>query len=246
MRKHTLILFLSVAFSYPCIGQDASTDSIVKAALESQSLTGEKDKGLQLIKEDNWSEANKYFTGEIKKNDADREAYFGRGVVNWAQNNVAGACRDWSAVLAMGDTATFKLLDQNCGGNMVLDHDTIPSQQYRKMFAKQSPDKPQEVHQFVEEMPEFPGGQQGLFDYLRKNFRYPTVDRKQMQGKVYVGFVISSRGKVLFPHVERGLGSGLDEEAVRVIRSMPDWKPGKKKGKAVPVRYSLPVSINWK
>ena len=244
MRRLTTLLFFVATSAF---AQEAIKDSVIKAALESESLTGNKEKGVQLIQQNNWGAANTYFNEEIRKNEGDRQAYFGRGVVQWAQNDPAGACRDWSAVLALGDTATFQLLDKNCHGNMVVEQDTIPKAQYRKMFAKKSADAkpaPDEIYKFVEQMPEYPGGQEALFKYLSTNSRYPaSAKAKKIQGRVYVTFIVSSKGTVLFPHVERGIGGGCDEEALRLIRLMPKWKPGMKNGKPVPVRYTVPVNF---
>jgi periplasmic protein TonB len=97
----------------------------------------------------------------------------------------------------------------------------------------------------VDVMPEFPGGMDALMEYLEKNTKYPSRGREQnVKGRVYVNFIVSSKGKILFPYVVRGLGKPFDQEAMRVIRKMPAWKPGRQKGKAVPVRYNLPVTFN--
>jgi len=230
----------------------AATDSVIRSVLESQTLTGEKDKGVSLIKQDKLNEAGQFYNEEIKKNEADMKAFFGRGVVHWAQNDQASACRDWSAVVALGDTATLKLLDKNCHGNMVVEDDTIPSKKYHQMFGKPKADTKttpgnSAAMVFAEEMPQFPGGEKELFAYLSKNVKYPAnAKEKKIQGRVYVSFIVSSKGKVLFPHVERGIGGGCDEEALRVTRAMPPWKAGRQGGKPVPVKYTLPLSFKMK
>lgn len=93
-------------------------------------------------------------------------------------------------------------------------------------------------------MPEFPGGEAGLIDYFNKNVHYPnSAKEKGIQGRVYINFIISKTGKVMYPYVVRGIGGDCDKEALRVIRQMPNWKPGKEQGKAVLVRYNLPVKF---
>lgn len=99
----------------------------------------------------------------------------------------------------------------------------------------------------VEEMPGFPGGEEELFKYLRKNIKYPPVARENgMQGRVFVTFVVDKDGKVKDARILKGVGGGCDEEALRVIRAMPDWKPGKQNGRAVSVQYNLPVNFTLK
>jgi len=99
----------------------------------------------------------------------------------------------------------------------------------------------------VEEMPGFPGGEEKLFEYLRKNIKFPPVARENgIQGRVFVTFVVDKDGRVKDVKILRGIGGGCDEEALRVIRSMPDWKPGKQNGRAVSVQYNLPVNFTLK
>ena len=102
----------------------------------------------------------------------------------------------------------------------------------------------QEIFQIVEEMPSYPGGEQKLMEYVAKNIKYPQIARETgIQGRVFVGFVVEPDGSVSNVKVLRGIGGGCDEEAVRVVKSMPKWKPGKQRGKAVRVSYMLPVNF---
>ena len=101
-----------------------------------------------------------------------------------------------------------------------------------------------EIFTIVEEMPEFPGGMAKLADYLAKNIKYPQMARESgIQGRVFVNFVVEPDGHVSNVNVMRSLGGGCDEEAMRVVKSMPKWKPGKQRGKAVRVSYILPVNF---
>jgi len=100
-----------------------------------------------------------------------------------------------------------------------------------------------EIFTIVEEMPEFPGGgEAALLKYLSQNIKYPPLARENnVQGTVYVTFEIDQSGKVKDAKILRGIGGGCDEEALRVVMNMPQWKPGKQRGKTVRVQYNLPV-----
>ncbi len=96
----------------------------------------------------------------------------------------------------------------------------------------------------VEQMPEFPGGMSEVNTFIRNNMRYPVLAQENgISGKVYIQFVIDKNGNVTKIKVVRGIGGGCDEEAVRVISKMPQWKPGKQGGKEVPVSYTIPVNF---
>ncbi|SIT95050.1 outer membrane transport energization protein TonB [Pontibacter indicus] len=95
---------------------------------------------------------------------------------------------------------------------------------------------------YVEQMPEFPGGEGEMMKYLGKNIRYPAAaQRAGVEGLVVLSFVVSRTGEISEIEVVKSLGSGTDEEAVRVVKTMPKWSPGKQNGRSVPVRYTLPV-----
>ena len=99
-----------------------------------------------------------------------------------------------------------------------------------------------QVFTIVEEMPSFPGGESKLFEYLGKNVKYPQMATDMgISGVVYVTFVVDEHGKVKDPKVLRGIGGGCDEEAIRVVKNMPTWEPGKQRGKPVRVQYNLPI-----
>ena len=104
-----------------------------------------------------------------------------------------------------------------------------------------TPDEP--VFEVVEQMPEFPdGGMAGLMEYFKKNLRYPEEAKKAgTQGRVVVQFLINKNGAISDASVLRSVDRLLDAEAVRLVRSMPKWKPGMQKGKAVTVKYTVPV-----
>ncbi len=97
----------------------------------------------------------------------------------------------------------------------------------------------------VESMPEFPGGQQALFKYLSENIKYPVIAQENgIQGKVVCQFTVNKDGSIVDIEVVRSGGDpSLDKEAVRVIKTMPKWKPGKQRGKPVRVKYTVPVNF---
>ena len=98
-----------------------------------------------------------------------------------------------------------------------------------------------EIFISTEEMPEFPGGEQAMYDFLAKNISYPkTAKDSNIKGNVYVQFVVEKDGTITNPKVLRDVGGGCGDEALRVVRMMPKWKPGMHKGKAVRVQYTLP------
>lgn len=104
-----------------------------------------------------------------------------------------------------------------------------------------------EPFSFVEQMPEFKDGYSGLIQYLQKNLKYPVVARENsISGKVIIQFVVTAEGKIKDARVVRGIGGGCDQEAMRVVMSMPDWKPGRHNGHAVPVTFTLPISFELK
>ncbi|MDM8002541.1 MAG: TonB family protein [Bacteroidota bacterium] len=111
------------------------------------------------------------------------------------------------------------------------------------------PDKVRIAETFVvvEEMPKFPGGDQALFKHLYENLKYPPEAKTEgIQGKVILRFVVTAEGKVADVTVVRGVHPLLDEEALRVMSTVPDWIPGKQGGRPVDVYYSLPISFALK
>ena len=100
------------------------------------------------------------------------------------------------------------------------------------------------VFEVVEEMPDFPGGQSALMEYLAKNIKYPaTAHENGKQGRVIVMFVVKKDGSISDVKTVRGVDPYLDKEAERVIAAMPHWKPGKQRGQAVNVRFTVPVTF---
>ena len=101
-----------------------------------------------------------------------------------------------------------------------------------------------EVFIIVEQMPVFPGGEAALRKFLATEVKYPVIAQENgTQGRVYVKFVIAADGSVTNVEVARPFDPNLDQEAVRVVKSMPKWTPGKQRGKAVKVSYTVPINF---
>lgn len=102
------------------------------------------------------------------------------------------------------------------------------------------------VFEVVEDEPEFPGGEAALWEFITDTLTYPEAAKKNgVEGTVYVRFIVDKKGRIREPEVMRGIGAGCDEEALRVLRDMPQWKPGKQRGRKVctgvkvPIRFTL-------
>jgi len=101
-----------------------------------------------------------------------------------------------------------------------------------------------EVFNVVEEMPDFPGGDDARMKFLMKNLKYPKDARENnIEGVVYIEFVVEKDGSLTNIKVKRGIGGGCDEESIRVVKLMPNWKPGKQRGEYVRTQFILPFKF---
>ena len=120
--------------------------------------------------------------------------------------------------------------------------------QAKQDIAQPEPPKHEEVENkvftTVEQMPSFPGGDAALMNWLRNNVRYPAVaEENGIQGRVVVSFVVERNGSITDVQVVKSVDPSLDKEASRVVKSMPNWIPGKQNGSAVRVKYNVPVTF---
>ena len=116
----------------------------------------------------------------------------------------------------------------------------------KEVIAQPEPPKVEETKVFdvVEQMPSFPGGPTALMTYLSQNTKYPVVAQENgVQGRVVVSFVVERDGSITDVRVVRSVDPSLDKEATRVVKSMPNWIPGKQNGSTVRVKYNVPVSF---
>lgn len=122
----------------------------------------------------------------------------------------------------------------------------FPLEEHPGWFGPETPpvDTVPTIFVVVEEMPSFPGGDKGLLSHLAKNTKYPRIPRNEgIEGKVYVQFVVDTKGNVADVSIERSVNPFLDAEAKRVIESLPKWTPGRQRGQAVSVRMTIPVKF---
>ncbi len=133
-----------------------------------------------------------------------------------------------STVTQEGDGDAVVVPDGNGTGNAVIE------------------EKAPEIFTVVEEMPEFPGGAAEMMKYIQKNVQYPQMAKEAgLSGKCFLKFVVNGSGNISDVQVLRGVpGCGeCDREAIRVVKSMPSWKPGKQNGRTVPVFFNLPINF---
>lgn len=129
----------------------------------------------------------------------------------------------------------------------VLGGETADEKNKSVAISKGNDDKVKITYKVVEEMPEFVGGETALSDYLNTNIKYPEAAIKaKVSGKVYVTYIVNTDGSISGIKLLRGIGSGCDEEAIRVVTAMPKWNPGKQRGELVQVQYVLPISFQLK
>ena len=115
----------------------------------------------------------------------------------------------------------------------------------KEVIAEEKPKEEEtKVFDVVEQMPQFPGGQQALFEYLSKNIKYPVIaEENGVQGRVIVTFVVERDGSITDVKVVKSVDPSLDKKAQRVVKAMPHWIPGKQNGSAVRVKYTVPVTF---
>ncbi|GAB4017329.1 energy transducer TonB [Spirosoma koreense] len=118
---------------------------------------------------------------------------------------------------------------------------TAPTIQEKAVEVTQKPDEP---FVSVEQQPEYPGGVEALRTFLSNNLKYPRAAASAgVSGRVYVSFIVNADGSLTDIQVLKGIGFGCDEEAVRVMQKMPRWRPGKQSGRAVRVKFNIPIAF---
>ncbi|NOR76200.1 MAG: TonB family protein [Draconibacterium sp.] len=135
-------------------------------------------------------------------------------------------------------------LSDNRKLDIVTDSNGVLLLEKKKFEYPKSLEDVSEIFFVVEDMPEFPGGDLELRKYIGKNVDYPEIAQKNgIQGKVYVTFVVTKNGDIANAAIARGVDSSLDQEALRVVNSLPKWKPGKQRGQAVNVSFTVPINF---
>lgn len=127
-----------------------------------------------------------------------------------------------------------------------LDVEVTEDTRVEEIVFDESPDDENvdEIFNIVEDQPEFPGGLAAFYKYIRGKIKYPSQARRMgIEGRVYIQFVVDKDGSITDIQSVKGIGAGCDEEAVRVMKTVPKFKPGRQRGRAVRVRMSLPISF---
>lgn len=142
----------------------------------------------------------------------------------------------------------IEVVEEEVDTKMEIQVEDDQSQRQTQVYIPPPPPKPkqeevtEEIFVVVEEQPEFPGGNAAMMKFLSDNIRYPVIAQENgIQGRVICNFVVERDGSITDVQVVRGVDPSLDREAIRVIQQMPRWKPGKQRGSAVRVRFTLPV-----
>jgi periplasmic protein TonB len=129
-------------------------------------------------------------------------------------------------------------IDTEVTADMIID--VAPVVQTRKEVEEEDT----QVFFIVEDMPEFPGGELALRQFIANSIKYPVIAQENgIQGRVYVTFVVDADGSVSEPRIARGVDPSLDKEALRVVGMLPRWKPGRQRGKPVRVSYTVPINF---
>ncbi|MCP9754820.1 energy transducer TonB [Lacihabitans sp. CCS-44] len=137
-----------------------------------------------------------------------------------------------------GKAISNKTVDGNESAEMM---SPPPAPEITRTINMDEPDE-QKVFISVEQQPQFPNGEKEMYKFLSQNINYPaTAVRANVSGKVYLKFVVEKDGSIANIEIVKGIGFGCDEEAIKVIKSMPNWSPGKQNGKAVRVYFNMPV-----
>ena len=140
----------------------------------------------------------------------------------------------FKVLLPIAVTACLAVTFANCNNSMLLSNDDKVNE---KSFTNQD-----EPYVIVEEMPEFPGGDKALLMYIAENVKYPEeAKNKDIEGTVYLRFVVNAEGKVQDVNILRSVDPILDQEAVKVVENLPEWTPGHQGGKPVNVSMQIPI-----
>lgn len=130
----------------------------------------------------------------------------------------------------------LELMDTESNENTTVD--------YKAVVVEEEEEADAPVFFIVEEMPVFPGGEEALRKYIAQSVKYPAIAQENgIQGRVFVAFVVNTKGEVTDVKIARGVDPNLDKEAIRVVTNMPKWTPGKQRGKAVKVSYTVPINF---
>ena len=175
------------------------------------------------------------YNKSIQLNPDYADAYYSRGLAKYSLKDMIGACKDWSKAGELGDSDAITNIKDFC------------KYPIKKEIIEPSNYEPTEsVFQNVEENAEFPGGLAAMGKYMRDNMQYPAMAREAgISGKCFLKFVVNETGEISNVEVLKGVPgcADCDKEAIRVVKSMPKWKPAKMTGRSVKCYFNLPFSF---
>ena len=225
------LFFLCIALFISIVNCQAQQMSMDDSISPDQSYNN----GVDLLRTGNYEAAIREFDAVILKSRYDIDAYYNRGIARFKMQDTLRACKDWSTAALLGDTTAYRHIHKYCNDLIIMDGDTLTLDQARMNDTSKA-------YTFVEEMPQFMGGDIALMEFLQKNIIYPEKAKSNhIHGKVYVTFTINKFGEVLNPEILKGVDRDLENEALRVVKLMPRWIPGRLNGIPVNVRYNLPL-----
>ena len=190
------------------------------------------------------------FSLDVKKGDVIVVSYIGLqtqqlpiegagNLVVWMKDDV----QSMEEMTVLGDGSNRVGILNGEPGKKVVSVEEIPEVKIKEVKVDETEQSPSDAtFQVVEEMPEFPGGMQACMVFLAKNIKYPvSAQEAKIEGRVIVQFIVKKDGSIADPIVMRGVSPELDAEALRVVSLMPNWKPGRQRGKTVNVKYNIPI-----
>ncbi len=191
------------------------------------------NEGTRLLNDKKHFEAIPFLEKATEINSSDDYAIYNLGVCKLALGDTISACELWWQTISLKSKIANKIIFKYC-----------PNKFYFAKNEDGSIDSTIHFYTIIEQMPEFPGGANGLINYIQENFRYPTESRlNNVMGTVYLTFIILADGTITRVKIKRGIpgGEDLEQEAIRLVKSMPNWIPGKQNGKFVNVQFQLPI-----
>jgi protein TonB len=137
-----------------------------------------------------------------------------------------------------------KEVAQDFDFNAEADEKTVVEEYVAPSIVVEEEEEEKQIFIIVEESAGYPGGEEGRQKFLQDNLRYPAIARESgIQGTIYITFVVERDGSLTDIKILRGIGGGCDEEAMRVVKLMPKWAPGKQRGKAVRTQFNMPIKF---
>jgi len=255
LMKKNFLFTAFILFSITLFGQTKNSDQNFNL-------------GVAAFQAGNYEKALTYFTASLNEVRS-TNCMVNRAITYYYLGDTCKFCSDLNMAYRFGDTTAAKLFKENCGASKIVydipesiksayqlaeyieityhkcDDDSTAILFFKDKGQTMSEDISSsyaDVYTIVEVMPEFPGGENERNRFLAQNIIYPNLAAENgIEGTVYVSFVVDKAGDIRNVKILRGIGGGCDEEAVRVVKRMPKWKPGTQNGKPVNVLFNMPI-----